>query len=295
MSPNNPYSLALPPRSVPWPIRGQLLFGGFFSQFGWLWLGFTLIFMWVFGGLTGINDLNFLIRNTATASGTITSIESTSTSENETPVYANHFTFRVERLEAEFRGVSYTTGRQFQVGETVAVEYVDGNPDISRIQNTRSGTFSLWVSCLVGIFPAIGFVFVGIGLSSGFKANRLLTHGKVALGTLIDKSPTNTRINNQTVYKLTFEFTADDGQPYQATAKSHTPYLLEDEVTEQLVYDPYRPTRAVLLDSLPGEPDIDEFGNLHVADMGRSIRTLILPAVVLSIHSMIFLFITVYL
>ena len=199
MAPNHPYSLALPPRHVPWPIRAQLLFGGFFSQFGWLWLGFTLIFVWVFGGLSGINDLNFIIRNSTTGSGTISAVESTNASENDTPVYANHYTFRVERLETEFRGVSYTTGRQFQVGDAVAVEYIDGSPEISRIQNTRSGTFSLWAPCFVGIFPAIGAIFVAVGLSSGFKANRLLTHGKVALGTLIDKYYHNYRLLQQKI------------------------------------------------------------------------------------------------
>ena len=101
--------------------------------------------------------------------------------------------------------------------------------------------------------------------------------------------PTNTRINNQTVYKLTFEFTTDDGRRYEATARSHRPFVLEDEPQEQLLYDPYNPKKAVLLDSLPGEPDIDEWGNIQVANIGRSIRSLILPVAVVVINGLIFI------
>lgn len=288
MSQTYSYNLSGPPRPVPWPIRAQAMFGGVFSQFGWLWLGFTMIFLWLFGGMTSFNGLFFLVSNVDTAQGVVSTIGDTGASENETPVYANHYAFRVERLEQDFHGISYTTGQTFSEGERVTIEYLSNNPDISRIQGARSGTFSPWVLCFVGIFPLIGIIFVAVSLVSGFKANRLLTHGRVALGTLINKEPTNTRINNQTVYKLTFEFTADTGQRYEATARSHQPYALEDEPQEQLLYDPQNPKKAVLLDSLPGEPDIDEWGNIQVANIGRSIRSLILPAAVLVINALIF-------
>lgn len=286
---NNYFSLAAPPRYVPWPVQAQVQFGGFLNFFGWLWFGFTMLFVWAFGSLTGFNDVYFWFISPDIAPGIITAIESTGASENDVPVYANHFTFRVERLEAEFQSVSYTTGQNFSISDTAEIEYLPGNPNIARIQNTRSGTFSPWVLCFVGIFPLVGLGMIGPGMYLGYKGNRLLKEGKMGLGRLVSKEPTNTRINKQTVYKLTFEFMADDGQTYQATARSHTPYNLEDEAQEQLVYDPRNPTRAVLLDSLPGEPDIDEFGNIQVADYGRSIRTLILPALVITVHGIIFL------
>lgn len=282
------YNLSGPPRPVPWPIRAQAMFGGVISQFGWLWLGFTMIFLWVFGSMTSFSGLLFLVLDVDTAQGVVSTIGPTGASENETPVYANHYAFRVERLEEDFHSISYTTGQTFSEGERVTIEYLSRNPDISRIQGARSGTFSPWVLCLVGIFPLVGIVFVAVSLASGFKANRLLTHGRVALGTLVSKEPTNTRINNQTVYKLTFEFTTDSGQRYEATARSHQPYALEDEAREQLLYDPRNPTKAVLLDNLPGEPDIDEFGNIQVANVGRSMRSLVLPVAVLVINALIF-------
>jgi len=288
MSQTYTYNLSGPPRPVPWPIRAQAMFGGVFSQFGWLWLGFTMIFLWLFGSLTSLNGLFFLVSDVGTTQGVVSTIGDTSASENDTPVYANHYAFRVERLEQDFHGISYTTGQRFSEGERVTIEYVSSNPNISRIEGTRSGTFSPWVLCLVGLFPLVGIIFVTVSMWSGFKANRLLTHGRVALGTLIDKQPTSTRINNQTVYKLTFEFTADNGQRYEAVARSHQPFVLEDEPQEQLLYDPQNPRKAVLLDNLPGEPDIDEWGNIQVANIGRSLRSLILPVTVLVINGLIF-------
>ena len=282
------YNLSGPPRPVPWPIRASAMFGGAISQFGWLWLGITMVFVWFFGGMTSFNGLLFLVLDVDTAQGVVSTIGTTSASENETPVYANHYAFRVERLEEDFNGISYTTGRPFSEGESVTIEYLGAYPDISRIQGARSGTFSWWVLCIVGIFPLVGIVFVALSLVSGFKSNRLLSHGNVALGTLISKEPTNTRINNQTVYKLTFEFTTDTGQRCEATARSHQPYALEDEPQEQLLYDPQNPENAVLLDNLPGEPDIDEFGNIQVANMGRSMRALVLPVAVVTINALIF-------
>ncbi len=285
------YAISGPPRKVPWPIRGQMLFGGFFNQFGWLWLGFTMLFIWVFGTSTSLNGLYFLVSAVDTAPGVVTTVGSTGASENDEPVYANHYSFRVERLEQVFYGISYTTGHSFSEGEAVTIEYIGFKPAVSRIAGTRSGTFSPWVLCIVGIFPLVGLVIIGFGLKSGFNANRLLSQGRLAWGTLTNKQRTNTRINNQTVFQLTFTFTTTEGRQYKATANSHQPYVLEDEPREQLLYDPHQPTNAVLLDALPGEPDIDESGNLHVANIGRSLRSLILPTVVIVINLMICAFV----
>jgi len=289
MNADSYYNLLPPPRVVPWPIQGQVLFGGFFNQLGWLWLGFSLIFVWIFGLNADISPLFFALAQVDTAQGNILTVETTSASENETPVYANHYRFRVERLEQEFSGTSYTTGQQYSPNQPVTVEYLVDNPTRSRIQGARGGTFSGWVLCLVGLFPAVGLTFIGVGLRQGIRGNRLLRHGQVGLGRLIAKAPTNTSINDQTVYKLTFEFTAGDGQQYTAIAKSHRTRVLEDEAEEQLVYDPRNPANAVLLDSLPGEPDIDELGQIQVAHFRRSLLSLILPALVISIHSTLFL------
>jgi hypothetical protein len=127
------------------------------------------------------------------------------------------------------------------------------------------------------------------GFRSGLKGNRLLANGKIGSGRLISSEPTNTRINRRTVYKLTFEFTAEDGRTYQAVAKTHEPHHLQDEAEERLLYDAYNPAYAVLLDNLPGAPDIDETGQVYSADVGRSLRVLIVPGLALVVLGAIFL------
>lgn len=286
----NRYQLAMPPRSVPLAVQIQAVFGGFSSQFGWLFFGFGMIFVWIFGLTTVINSIPFWLGSVETASGVVSAVESTGSSENEQPVLANQYVFRVERLEQEYRGESYTTGSQYSVGDEVTIEYAPDNPDISRIAGTRAGHFSPWALCIVGLFPLVGLIFITVSLVQGFRGIRLLKNGKIAEGRLIDKSPTNTRINNQTVYKLTFEFTADDGLPYRASANSHQPANLQDEALEQLVYDPYNPNKAVLVDNLPGSPDIDETGSIYSPYAeARVILLLILPTVAVLVHGSIFI------
>lgn len=285
------YGLASPPRHVPWPVRGQVLFGGFANQFGWLFFGFGLIFIWFFGSMADLSSIYFSLGQVETIAGVVSEVEETSATESDIRVYASHYTFRVEQLEQEFPGVSYTTGPRFSSGDQVTVEYLAQNPEISRIQGARANLFSPWVVCLVGIFPSVGLGFLAVGVRQGIKGYRLLTNGRVGLGRLISKEPTNMRVNRKTVYKLTFEFKSDEGLTYQAVAKTHLTHLLLDEAQEQLLYDPANPTYAVMLDDLPGAPDIDELGRIQAANLGRSMLPLILPVLVLGIHGIIFLFV----
>jgi flagellar basal body rod protein FlgC len=106
---------------------------------------------------------------------------------------------------------------------------------------------------------------------------------------LKSKEPTSTRVNNRPVYKLTFEFRADDGGIYEVVSKTHLPHLLEDEAEEQLVYDPRHPAHAVMMDNLPGSPDIDEMGYIHSAGFRSGVLPLILPGLTMFVHGTVFL------
>ena len=41
--------LAIPPRDIPFLLMLRIYFGGVFSQFGWIFFGFGLTFVWAFG------------------------------------------------------------------------------------------------------------------------------------------------------------------------------------------------------------------------------------------------------
>jgi hypothetical protein len=276
------YNLAPPPRQVPMFVRCRLLFGGFANQFGWLFFGFGLIFFWAFAGNADLTSPLYFRGEVETVTGRALHSEETGASEGGsknrrgTPIYANHYSFVYDGVEYE--GVSYSTGNYFSNGDTVTIEYPKGNPRVSRVQGMRRALFGPWVIFVV-IFPAVGLCFILVGLKNGIKANRLLANGKLGLGKLKSKEPTNTRINNQTVYKYTFEFADELGRSCQVVSRTHIGGVLEDEQEERLLYDPYNPSYAVMMDSLPASPAIDGTGNIVDISPMRALLVLIIPGI----------------
>jgi hypothetical protein len=250
--------LAPPPRAVPLPLRLQVLFGGILNLFGWIFFGFGMIFFWAFAMNSDLTSFARFRGPLETATGVVVHSYATNASENKRRIYGHEYAF--EYNGRDYQGVSYATGRQIPAGLSAQIEFPAGNPEVSRIQGMRRGMFGPAVVFVV-IFPFVGLCFLVFGLRSGLRAAHLLGNGQLAFGTLASKVPTNTRVNNQTVYKLTFDFATDDGRRAQAVARSHQPHRLEDEARECLFYDPARPERAVLFDSLPGSPRITSSGN----------------------------------
>jgi Protein of unknown function (DUF3592) len=275
---NTSAPLAPPPRRVPLSLTIAGLFGGA-SQVGWFVFGFGMIFFWAFGGNA---DLSFvtLRGELARTMGRVTNVEPTGASESEQPVMANHYEYSVagQRLT----GTSYTTGSSAAAGEEVTVEYREGDPERSRIAGMRTGLFGPIVF-IVTIFPLIGVLIIWFATRGGFRRAHLLRTGVLTTGTLVAKERTNMTVNKQRVYALTFAFTSRDGRRCEAKVRSHTPSRLEDERAEPLLYDPDEPSRAYLLDEVPGRPEIDGTGEL----IGRpvaAVLSMILPGIVIGAH-----------
>lgn len=144
------------------------------------------------------------------------------------------------------------------------------------------------------IFPLIGLIAVVRVFKKGIKANRLLRNGLQTTGKLISKKHTGVWVGSRRhgdakpIYKLTFEFTAENRQNYKAVTKTEKPEKLEDEAAEPLLYDPIDPSHAVMLDALPGWPRIDDNGNIRVGSpvwtTVGAIILLIFPAAVIIGH-----------
>jgi hypothetical protein len=141
----------------------------------------------------------------------------------------------------------------------VSIEYESDNPDHSRIVGMRTREFGFG-AVLVLLIPLVGAAFAMRGLRSGKELSALLARGRVARGRLCMRTPTNMHVNGRPVLALAFEFEAENGRTYTTVAFPADPDVLQDEETEQLVYDPQNPTRASMLDHLPGAPRIDENG-----------------------------------
>lgn len=255
---------APPPRAVPLSLRLANAFNGA-TQFGWIFFGFGMIFVWVFGMNA---DLSFGdLAGQATAE--VTQVEETGASENDQRIYKNYYAFSL--AGQRHTGASYSRGSAATVGEKVEVEYDEDDPQLSRIAGMRRKMFGPFV-LFVFIFPAVGALVVYFATRSGLRRSRLLQNGLLAAGTLKAKEPTNMTVNKRRVYELTFEFVTRDGRRCEAKARTTDTGRLEDEHQEPLLYDPENPETAYVLDEVPARPTLSPDGELE----GRPIAAVLL-------------------
>ena len=276
-----------PPRDIPLAVVAQLLFGGVLGFLGWFFFGFGMIFFWIFAMNSDPTAWITFRGKLETATGTVLGADETSFSEggsehtDGTRIYAHRYRFTYQGHAYE--GVSYRLGAQAEADGTVTIEFPEGRPQRSRIQGMRSAPFG-WPVLFVVVFPLIGALFVLGTLWSGWKRLYLLKYGELAQGKLVDKQPTNTSINDQTVYKLTFAFETSLGQAAQTIVKTHETARLTDDELETLLYDPLNPAVGTTLDHLPGAPRIEEDGRISVRNEGSAYLALVLPALTLVGH-----------
>jgi len=116
---------------------------------------------------------------------------------------------------------------------------------------TMNSMLPYWSYLIMAIFPVQGILMAINPIILKKREINLLENGEIAFGKLINAQPTNTRINNQLVYKLLFEYPAKDGNNYQATIKTHKTYKITTDEQKKLLYDIRKPTQIVLIDLLP--------------------------------------------
>jgi hypothetical protein len=255
-------------------LRPWVLFGGFSNQFGWIFFGFGLIFVWVFTAHSDITSIVLFRLQTTTTIGIVKSVQYTNAGEGNAPIYEVKYTY-IDNLGKQHHGASYIKGEP-QKAVRVTVEYVSDFPSISRVEGMRREMFSPWTIIII-IFPMIGLGFHTFGIRYGMKANRLLSQGRIAFGTLISSESTGASINNCPVLELTFNIRAEDGLDYDVTAKTHEPEDLRDEAEETLLYDPNNPSTALLLDDLPGSAEFDANGRLIPVSVLETVKILLVP------------------
>jgi len=287
MDPIEPRHLSPPPRRVPLTLSIRVALGGALSQIGWGVMAFGMIFVIAFDAGGAVRVAIRFAGDLSTVEGVSTGWRATNLSINEVRVYETAYSFRsADGYDVE--GVSYQTGGYLEEGQPVTVEYVDSDPSLSRIRGMRASQAGPWVA-FVYIFPVIGLVLALAGLRRGFRARRLLATGELALATLQSKEPTNTVINNQRVFRYTFEFEVPGGGRYEVVGKTHRRSVLEDEEAERVVYDPRDPAEATLLDELPCRPSIDRRGDFDTAgpsELVLAALNLVLPATAVAMYAL---------
>jgi hypothetical protein len=261
-------------RSIPFPLRCQLFFGGTFNIVGWLFFGFGLAFFWIFTMNADISFLTFR-GEVKTVIGEVTRSEETHATENKKQIYANNYSFTVNGKE--FENVSFSTGRRLSTGQNVKIEYLKENPSKSRIAGMRQkmfGTFAL----ITTLFPAVGMGLIGIGLRNGIRAIRLLGTGILTRGKLTSKVKMGGSKDGRPFYKLGFSFQAEDGRNYEIFSQTSSPEKLEDDQLEPLIYSRFKPSDGLTLDDLPGSPQMDEMEHIRGGSFAGCIGLMIPPA-----------------
>jgi hypothetical protein len=247
-------------------LAAQLVFLSPLAFAGGLAIFFSQIFAWVFLPMVDLRGLWEWRGPVERARGAVVAIEPTSTRVNRRTV-----------MEVAFdhggrRGASYATDtRGLAPGDPVELEHPAGKPERARVVGMQRSAFPAW-AVLPTLPPVIaGVVLLAIGIVVGLRRVRVVRRGELTRGELVDRVPTNTRVNQRRVHKHRYRFTAIDGRAGETTCRSH--HDLPD--LTDVVYDP-ETLGAVVLPALPGRPTLDPVGPALVATRPR--LTLLLAA-----------------
>ncbi len=266
------------PRPIPRSLWLAIVMGGWPALVGWIVFGTGAVIGGIFIPMSDLPSLYRYDGELTRVPGAITAASATGINENRRMVWKLHFTFQTPNGQTR-KGRSYSRTIAPVVGQRVEVEYPAGRPDQARITGARTRPLHA-AAALAGLPMLIAVPFLIYGVFRGRRILHLLRHGKPAFGKLLHRQPTSVRVNKRMVYKLTFEFEAD-GQKYQTTARTHRTETLSDERGEPLLYHPLDPTRATLLDHLPGAPELDG-GQFRRAASGSLVLALLPPALAIA-------------
>lgn len=220
----------------------SIFFEGTLKQFFWLFFGFGSLLFWIIGSQADMSFL-FYYGDIERSDGIIQHIEQTNYYSNDEAVYKYFYSFTDK--EGVFReDVSYSTSDYLDVETSVTVEYPEGKPYLSRIKGFRRSPFGPF-GIIIIIFPGIALVFLYFSIRKSFKRLKLLKNGELAFGVLKRREATNTRINNKTVYKLTFQFLTKNDENIRFIEKTHRTDLIKDNDDEPIIYNSLNPKEAV--------------------------------------------------
>lgn len=269
------------------PVPGLLLlslpFSGALAVIGWLFLGIGGLLGMLFVGMADLTSWYEFRGELAQTQGMVIRTERTNISEGSSgsgqhaPIYRVFYEYR-DATNTRYARECYTQNSRFTAGDLLPVEYRADRPTLARVPGTRQSPFPALVAFVL-VFPLIGIILVALEFKQGLQRARVLRLGRFARGRLVERQATSTKINNQPVYRLIFEFEDERGATHRAEARTHKTAALMDDREERLLYDPANPTRAVLLDSLPGRVVTDERGNVTAWHIGAAPLALLLPVI----------------
>ncbi len=261
-----------PPRKLPLLSRLIILVGGIPSQIGWSILCYGMIFFWIFV-INAEWPYILSMKKGQPHTAEIVDITPTGLLESWKPIFRYTYTYEVHGKS--YTGKAYLKGNQLDEGHMVNIEYLTNNPSVSKMMNARSAPYGRWILFLI-VIPLIGLAFILYSFRKNMKSLDLIECGLFASGKMIHKEATTSRINNQPIYKVIYEFEAENGKSYKAEGKTHRAHLLQEGVDQQIIYAQKEPSYSVLFDTIPFAPKMDEEGSFLPIPK-RNMWVLVLP------------------
>jgi hypothetical protein len=184
------------------------------------------------------------------ARAVITAINETQYTVNDVSLFEYHYRYSTGEAQMHLGSFLEYEGL-YRAGQEIQVEYLNSSPEVSKFsgRDRRNLDQIMFLAGLGGTLT--GFLFLVPSIRKTRRERKILTSGRPAMGTLLHAEPTNMKVNEQTVFKLTFEFSTDRNQSQQFTIKSHMLRNLTEGQSRMLVYDPRQPSNAVIVETLP--------------------------------------------
>jgi Protein of unknown function (DUF3592) len=247
-----------PPRQVSAHLAKAVMKGGgttwFVALFGLVFACLGLLFVVIFFPWRFMDDWRLASDAAQTTRGIITTVQRTSMSINKTRVM--EYTFRYTPGDGRLReGRCFTTGQSWQSSAEVEVRYLPTTPDLACVEGARLSEGG-WGGAFVLLFPLVGAGFVVWPVVNQVKTRRLLHEGQVTEVDILSVDRTNTRINNQYVYKIVISSSSfSGGQPVTVRRTDRREIdlalnRLRDQQSVYILYDSRNPRRLIFPEAL---------------------------------------------
>ncbi len=236
---------------VPLRIRILHLFGRTSFIIGFLFTVIGLSFIVYFSTQLNWNILFAGKKDLVATSGFITSLNETQYNVNESPLYEYRYRY-YDQSQIPYSGFFLEYANLYEPGQEITIEYLRNSPEVSRFAGKDRQNYEqiMFLAGVGGII--IGLLFLYPSSRRTRRERKIIMLGRPAEGKLVYAEPTNTRINEQPVYKLTYEYHTGRETAQKFSIKSHLIRNISEEQTEILIYDPNNPSRAVVVETLPG-------------------------------------------
>jgi hypothetical protein len=236
---------------IPYRIRILHLFGRTSFIIGSLFTVIGMAFILYFSMQLNWNILFAGKKDLVPTSGIITSLNETQYIVNEGPLFEYRYRY-FDNSQMQYTGFFLEYANTYEPGQEITIEYLKDSPEVSRFtgkdrQNYDQIMFLAGVGCLI-----LAFLFLYPSCRRTRKESKIIMLGRPAEGKLVYAEPTNMRVNEQPVYKLTYEYITSHENLQRFSVRSHLIRNISDEHKEILIYDPGNPSRAVAVDTLPG-------------------------------------------